>query len=182
MISLLLASRMESTGVTDRIQISQSTADILIGAGKEHWICPRDEIVEAKGKGTLKTYWLSPRSQKLSNKSSDLESKSGSTEHGSIDLAAQNAGRRRLIDWFVEMLLDYIDNIRVRLVEVQVNIFLLLVATISNVLRLHLILIYVCSCLYAIPKAKELYQNPLKSQMCLCQTRKHRFVSTKSRR
>lgn len=49
---------MESTGEKDRIQMSQSTADILIECGKGHWVRPRDELVYAKGKGSLQTYWL----------------------------------------------------------------------------------------------------------------------------
>lgn len=42
---------MESTGAPGRIQISQATADLLIGAGKSSWLEQRSEIVRAKGKG-----------------------------------------------------------------------------------------------------------------------------------
>ena len=52
------AARMESTGLKDRIQISQETADLLVAAGKSHWFCKRDGLVKAKGKGELQTYWL----------------------------------------------------------------------------------------------------------------------------
>jgi hypothetical protein len=52
------ASRMESTGVPNKIQVSQATADALIAAGKESWVSPREEKVIAKGKGELQTYWL----------------------------------------------------------------------------------------------------------------------------
>ena len=52
------ASRMESTGIRDKIQISQETADLLIAAGKKAWIRPRQDIVTAKGKGEMRTYWL----------------------------------------------------------------------------------------------------------------------------
>jgi 3'5'-cyclic nucleotide phosphodiesterase/Adenylate and Guanylate cyclase catalytic domain len=52
------ASRMESTGIKDRIQISQETADELIAAGKVHWLTPREDKVIAKGKGEVETYWL----------------------------------------------------------------------------------------------------------------------------
>ena len=45
------ASRMESNGVRDRIQISQETADLLVAAGKEDWFAPREDKVMAKGKG-----------------------------------------------------------------------------------------------------------------------------------
>ena len=52
------AARMESTGLRDKIQISQETADLLIAAGKAHWFFRRDGLVKAKGKGELQTYWL----------------------------------------------------------------------------------------------------------------------------
>ena len=36
------ASRMESTWIPTRIQISQATTDLLIKSGKESWVKPRD--------------------------------------------------------------------------------------------------------------------------------------------
>lgn len=47
-----------STGMSDKIHLSQATADLLNAAGKGHWIRPREEAVVAKGKGEMKTYWL----------------------------------------------------------------------------------------------------------------------------
>ena len=41
---------MESTGKTDKIQVSQKTADLLKAAGKQSWLTPREEFVSAKGK------------------------------------------------------------------------------------------------------------------------------------
>ena len=64
-----MASRMESTGLKNRIQISQATADILMSTGKGSWIRPREELVQAKGKGTVKTYWVASRPKKPSKKS-----------------------------------------------------------------------------------------------------------------
>ena len=55
------ASRMESTGERNRIQISQATADALIDIGKGSWIRPREDLVDAKGKGAVKTYWIATR-------------------------------------------------------------------------------------------------------------------------
>jgi class 3 adenylate cyclase len=52
------ASRMESTGERNRIQVSDFTADLLSQAGKGHWLIPREDVVEAKGKGMLNTFWL----------------------------------------------------------------------------------------------------------------------------
>jgi class 3 adenylate cyclase len=52
------ASRMESTGEKNRIQVSDVTADLIKQTGKGHWLLPRENLVEAKGKGYLQTYWL----------------------------------------------------------------------------------------------------------------------------
>lgn len=54
------ASRMESTGMVNRIQCSKATADLLTKADKKHWITERFDRVSAKGKGTLQTYWVDP--------------------------------------------------------------------------------------------------------------------------
>ena len=40
---------MESTGVKGKIQVSYRTAQILKDAGKEQWLTPRIDMVEAKG-------------------------------------------------------------------------------------------------------------------------------------
>jgi hypothetical protein len=50
----------------DRVHLSEQTALQLIKHGKEDWIVRRDDMIEAKGKGKLVTYWL-----KLSTGSND---------------------------------------------------------------------------------------------------------------
>jgi class 3 adenylate cyclase len=60
------ASRMESTGERHRIQLSQETAELLIAAGKKSWTKPREDLVEAKGKGRLQTFWLAVGSARSS--------------------------------------------------------------------------------------------------------------------
>ena len=58
--SLLLLSinlNRLSTGMREKIQLSQETADLLSKSGRSHWIKPRDNGVEAKGKGILPTFW-----------------------------------------------------------------------------------------------------------------------------
>jgi hypothetical protein len=56
-----MASRMESTGERNRIQISQSTADLLIEGGKSFWVRPRESRISVKGKGDVQTYWIVAR-------------------------------------------------------------------------------------------------------------------------
>ena len=52
------AARMESNSCKGRIQVSETTAQLLFKANKHHWLIKRDDEIEAKGKGTLQTYWL----------------------------------------------------------------------------------------------------------------------------
>jgi len=52
------ASRIETTGTPNRIHISHTTADELTKAGKRHWVTQREDLVFAKGKGEIQTYWL----------------------------------------------------------------------------------------------------------------------------
>lgn len=96
---------MESTGVKDKIHMSKLTADLLIAAGKENWIKQREEMVEAKGKGLLQTYFLTKGSGKRS--SCDTMSNTGSTSAGEMesekaDVEAESSDlvrRERLVDW-----------------------------------------------------------------------------------
>lgn len=53
-----VAARMESTGMPGRIQVSQETADQLMMKGKAYWLTAREDVVVAKGKGELATFWL----------------------------------------------------------------------------------------------------------------------------
>jgi class 3 adenylate cyclase len=75
------ASRMESTGTRNRIQVSQATADLLIDAGKQDWVQPREDLVNAKGLGQVQTFWVVPRrSNNGSSKSlrGSMDSRTGS--------------------------------------------------------------------------------------------------------
>eukprot|EP00538_Stauroneis_constricta_P012892 CAMPEP_0119571340 /NCGR_PEP_ID=MMETSP1352-20130426/44071_1 /TAXON_ID=265584 /ORGANISM="Stauroneis constricta, Strain CCMP1120" /LENGTH=1278 /DNA_ID=CAMNT_0007621019 /DNA_START=47 /DNA_END=3883 /DNA_ORIENTATION=- len=54
------AARMESNGKPNRIQVSQKTADLIIEGGKSAWVTPREDIVSAKGKGRIRTFWVEP--------------------------------------------------------------------------------------------------------------------------
>jgi hypothetical protein len=134
------ASRMESTGQRNRIQISMSTAELLIESGKENWIQQREDLVHAKGKGAIQTYWVLTRKQKrlsvaesrpkfiqpsLPDSGSDL----GSVGSGNIsDWAIEDldesfrepfelpsliigAHTERLIDWQVDVLLRLVKQI-----------------------------------------------------------------------
>ena len=73
------ASRLESTGVPGRIQLSEQTAELICAHGKDTWLEERSESVEAKGKGHLKTFFLVFKNDKgtvATNNSSSKESHS----------------------------------------------------------------------------------------------------------
>ena len=111
------AARMESTGKPGHVQISQETADLLISAGKENWVRPRDDRVAAKGKGILQTYWLvySGRSDDDGHSTSgysdrDVDqpieaTKSSKSSGGELveDITSVDK-HHRLVDWTVEIL------------------------------------------------------------------------------
>ena len=129
-----MASRMESTGQTSKIQVSQETADLLIQAGKSGWVSPRSDLVSVKGKGQMQTYWVEP------HKRSTKESSSGGTTSSSeasdgvparrIPLAprwaAESMAREmnssttslqksmRLVEWNVEVLSTLLVNVVAR--------------------------------------------------------------------
>ena len=86
------AARMSHTGEPNRVHLSKETADLLIEAGKGKWIEERKEIVTAKGKGQLHTYWFLPNGMKSSSKenSDNLPSAEDSVEQ-SESKESQNA-------------------------------------------------------------------------------------------
>ena len=107
-------ARMESTGIRDRIQISQETADLLHQAGKHHWFEPRADTVVAKGKGALKTYWLRTQDNAAPKRPSLPEEMRASViEKAAMDkLATEKTAR--LIDWNCDVLLRLLKQIVAR--------------------------------------------------------------------
>ena len=55
------AARMESNGVPNMIHFSQSTAELLYASGRGGWVTTRQDLVFAKGKGTMQTYFVEPK-------------------------------------------------------------------------------------------------------------------------
>jgi class 3 adenylate cyclase len=107
------ASRMESTGLRDRIQVSQETADLLISAGKPNWIEPRADKVIAKGKGELQTYWLYVGIHSCKSRSADTTESNveGSQSMAPIAYTTAPAKMARLIKWNVEVMMNLIRQI-----------------------------------------------------------------------
>jgi hypothetical protein len=88
------AARMESTGIANQIQVSEATRFNFIQAGKQDWLEPREELVKAKGKGMMQTYWV------------DIGKMAGAKSALTGDQSSQLAPAskldektRRLVDW-----------------------------------------------------------------------------------
>ena len=114
------ASRMESTGICNRIHISEDTARLLSEAGKSNWITPRSQTVQAKGKGELTTYWLFDKSSRRCSTTcastiSEEASITSIDHHPSPHMASaktlMNDRRGRLIDWNVDLFAGMIRKI-----------------------------------------------------------------------
>jgi hypothetical protein len=124
------AARMESTGMASRIQCSPSTGTLLREAGKGKWIREREELVSAKGKGEIQTYWISPRPSASSlNKGRtseevdwDMADTNGEYQ-GSVpvvfDMSRHIHEKQRMIDWNVEVLCGHLKRIEARRQELS---------------------------------------------------------------
>jgi 3'5'-cyclic nucleotide phosphodiesterase len=108
-----------STGIKQKIQISSSTAALLVDAGKSHWIVPREDEVNAKGKGVLHTYWLNIQSSATTSKalsdsdgSKDTgESSTNECPTGATNFTTVNTQTAKMIDWVCELLQGQIKNV-----------------------------------------------------------------------
>jgi hypothetical protein len=109
--SMNTASRIESTGASNRVHLSKQTADLLIAAGKTHWIKPRDEKIVAKGLGELETFWLilgrgRSEGNSLPSDAASVQSDGMSTyEPKSSARSLTSQKMTRLIEWNVDVLL-----------------------------------------------------------------------------
>merc|ERR1712241_687796 len=119
------AARMESNGIRNRIHISEETAMLLKEAGKEHWLIPREETIQAKGKGELSTYWVFEKRNRRSScscastvVSTDSEGSYESNDPVLTPVIAMKSlsydRRRRLIDWNVDLFAGSIRKIIAR--------------------------------------------------------------------
>jgi class 3 adenylate cyclase len=55
------AARMESNGIPNKIHVSEATANELIATNKAAWLIKREDMITAKGKGQMVTYWVEPK-------------------------------------------------------------------------------------------------------------------------
>lgn len=108
-----VAARIEGTGMRNRIHMSAETADQLIKIGKEHWCRKRPELVTAKGKTTIQTYWLqSPGDSVHDEELLNPETKAFHKDLPLDDLEdALPPKVKRLVGWNVEILKKLLQQI-----------------------------------------------------------------------
>jgi hypothetical protein len=127
---------MEGSGKKNQIQCSQSTAALLVNAGKEQWISKRKDLVNVKGTGLIQTYWIRHKSTSSSNNESEPKSSSSELiqstlkEAQSFNLTTdiQNeSGRttisrksRRLLEWQTTVLSKLLQNVVVKRNAMQI--------------------------------------------------------------
>ncbi len=96
------ASRIQSSSFKGKVQLSTETANLLIEAGKAHWIEPREDLVEAKGKGTMQTYWL-----RIGSKEGERDSEFALNK----SIRESNESKERLIDWTLTTMMGLVERI-----------------------------------------------------------------------
>lgn len=99
------ASRMESNGLKNRIHVSEATAHLLRASGKQSWLTQREDMIEAKGKGLLQTYWVeihddnsSRRSSRSSLRQRSMDGLTFDENIQKIDCSARSSSHRDIED------------------------------------------------------------------------------------
>jgi class 3 adenylate cyclase len=110
------ASRIESTGKRGKIHLSSETAECLCNIGKSNWVVDRNDAVEAKGKGVLKTYWLKTNDDTQQTSVTHSSSGSSVTDPTNVDdidvieaiakipATVTDSKTQRLVEWNTEVL------------------------------------------------------------------------------
>jgi 3'5'-cyclic nucleotide phosphodiesterase len=99
---------MQSHSYPGRIMCTEKTKDLLVAAGKQHWVSARMDLVEAKGKGKLQCYWCNTKVKSGSEPSSrksqmDLKSEVDTTSHLDNDISHE-INLNRQVSWMTELL------------------------------------------------------------------------------
>jgi class 3 adenylate cyclase len=110
------ACLIQTTGMSNRIQLSQATAKLLIDNGRKRWVQKRDAKIYTEEKGDLETYWLTRGIKDLggfdegqsSVAYSDFMSMVSELDDD-MDLIADS--RSRWIEWNVEVLAGVLKQI-----------------------------------------------------------------------
>ena len=108
------ASRIESNGKPGRIHISQETHGYLVAANKGHWATPREDMITAKGKGKLKTYWLDTHKATSKTAKSQVSDNSYAKEETSLSPNTDmmfDEKTTRLVSWTTDVLTSLLKKV-----------------------------------------------------------------------
>ncbi|CAB9530159.1 Receptor-type guanylate cyclase gcy [Seminavis robusta] len=103
---------IESTCRRNAIQVSEATAKLLMAANKGHWLTKREDVVNAKGKIGLVTYWLAVR--RRGGGGSSVVSDSEANVYAIEDELKETTKQSRLIDWATDLLVGHLKAIVAR--------------------------------------------------------------------
>jgi 3'5'-cyclic nucleotide phosphodiesterase len=103
---------MESNSQPGRILCSQKTADNLTNQGKQHWIKERSGLVNAKGKGLMKTYWVTP-SRAVAH---DISTDSSNSDERRSDYENK---KKDAVDWMTNVLVSALEDVALQRVAKQ---------------------------------------------------------------
>jgi Adenylate and Guanylate cyclase catalytic domain len=90
---------MESTGLRNRIHISEESANLISATGKTHWVKMREDKVSAKGKGVMKTYWLNPSARRAGSAMSVDDGNANRSGVSYQHLVHTDSRQERLVNW-----------------------------------------------------------------------------------
>lgn len=107
--SMNTASRMESTSLPNRIQVSEATAKLLRTSGKDTWIQPRLDAIDVKGKGVMKTFFI--RESLCDSDDCSVVSSHSGGDNG-FDQYDQEAKQFRQVQWTVEVMGGLLKEVR----------------------------------------------------------------------
>jgi class 3 adenylate cyclase len=114
------ASRLQTTGEINMIQISSATARFLEEADKSNWIHPRNEPVRMKGKGLVQTFWADPLMSEEDSNTAARDSTNGDVlrNWGETRLSTLVFGKsseedkmKRLVEWNADLLMRLLRNV-----------------------------------------------------------------------
>eukprot|EP00934_Nitzschia_sp_Nitz4_P001129 Nitzschia sp. Nitz4//scaffold132_size63325//9375//11592//NITZ4_006288-RA/size63325-snap-gene-0.49-mRNA-1//1//CDS//3329535308//1129//frame0 len=119
------AARMESTGAPNKIQVSAETAALIEESGNDQiWVVAREQQIDAKGKGKMKTFWLAYANmggaQSRLSESMESSNRMDTSSEMSVDEDvetmvlledSEQKKQERSIDWTTDVLLSLLRRV-----------------------------------------------------------------------
>ena len=82
----------------------ESTASLLVKANKGHWVTAREDVVKAKGKGYMKTFFAEPCSLQSLQSTTSGSDPASNADSLKIQDHIPDDKSQRLVDWNVDLL------------------------------------------------------------------------------